>query len=134
MATVKKIIFKFPKSMGACADKLHELKTKRLAGQKLVDEVEAEEKALKQYIIDNLPKTDSGASGMYYRVAVVSKQIPQLDGEHEEDFYKYVSKTKRWDLLQKRLSTTAIQEMLDAGKVVPGIKMFQTTTVSLNKI
>lgn len=132
MAT--KPVYKFPKSMGACADKLHDLKTKRLAGQKLVDEVAAEESALKTYIIDNLPKTDSGASGMYYRVAVVNKQVPQLDTEHEEDFYKFMAKSKRWDLMQKRLSVTAIQEMLDAGKTVPGIKMFQTTTVSLNKI
>ena len=40
MAEVK---YKFPKAMGACADKLFELRNKRLAMQKEVDAVAAEE-------------------------------------------------------------------------------------------
>ena len=33
--------FKFPKQMGACADKLYELRQKRLEQQKVVDAIEA---------------------------------------------------------------------------------------------
>ena len=71
--------YKFPKTMGACADRIYELKNKRLAMQKEVDAVEAEEKALKEHIINTLPKSETtGVAGKLARVTVVTKQVPQV--------------------------------------------------------
>ena len=130
MAKEKK--FKFPKAMGACADRLYEIRQKRLAMQKEVDEIEAEEKALKEHIINNLPKSDSGAAGKVARVSVVTKDVPQV--KDWDAFYKYVSRTKSFDLLQRRLSDAAIKERWENKKQVPGVEAFTVVSVSLNKV
>lgn len=132
MAPTKKT-YKFPKAIGACADKLFALKAERLTQQKLVDAIEAEEKALKAYIIDNLPKSEaSGVAGKLARVTAITKEVPQV--EDWTIFYKHLKKTGQFELIGKRLSDTAIRERWEAGKEVPGIKHFTVVTLSLNKI
>lgn len=130
MAEVK---YKFPKAMGACADKLFELRAKRLAMQKEVDAVEAEEKALKEHIINTLPKSEaSGVAGKLARVTVGIKEVPQV--KDWAAFYAYVKKTGSFDLMQKRLTDGAIKERWEAGKEVPGVEHFNAVSVSINKI
>lgn len=125
--------YKFPKALGACADRLYELRAKRLAGQKLVDEVGAEEQALKVHIIATLPKSEaSGVAGKLARVTVVTKVVPQL--KDWDAFTKYVKKTGQFDLMQHRLTAAAIEERWEAGKEVPGVERFNAVTVSLNKV
>lgn len=125
--------FKFPKAMGACADKIYMLRQERLKAQKIVDEIEAEEKALKVHIIDNLPKSEqTGASGQIANVRVVNKDVPVV--QDLDALYEYIRKTKRTDLLQKRLNEGAINEILDAGKTVPGIGVFKAVTLSVTKV
>ena len=125
--------YKFPKSMGLCADRLYELRKRRLEEQKKVEALEAEENALKAHIIDHLPKSQmTGASGKVANVKIVTKGIPQI--ADLELFYGYVRRSKRTDLLQKRLNDGAIKEMLDDGKKIPGITTFDAKTVSLTKI
>ena len=125
--------YKFPKALGACADKLYQLRQKRLDMQKLVDVVEEEEKALKEYIINTLPKSEaSGVAGKLARVTVITKIVPQV--ADWDQFYKYVKKTGQFDLMQKRLADAAIKERWDAGKEVPGIGHFNAVTISINKI
>jgi hypothetical protein len=124
---------KFPKTLGACADKLFELRNKRLAEQKKVDEIAAEETALKNHIIENLPKSEaSGVAGKLARVTVVTKQVPQV--KDWDAFYKYVKKTSSFDLMQKRLTDAAIKERWEAGKEVPGVEHFNAVSVSINKV
>ncbi len=131
MATEVK--YKFPKALGACADKLFELRNKRLAEQKKVDEIAAEESALKNHIIENLPKSEaSGVAGKLARVTVVTKQVPQV--KDWDAFYKYVKKTGSFDLIQKRLTDAAIKERWEAGKEVPGVEHFNAVSVSINKV
>lgn len=130
MAEIK---YKFPKALGACADKLFELRNKRLAMQKDVDAVAAEETALKNHIIENLPKSEaSGVAGKLARVTVVTKQIPQV--KDWDAFYKYVKKTGSFDLMQKRLTDAAIKERWEAGKEIPGVEHFNAVSVSINKV
>ncbi len=129
--TTKKV-FKIPKKIGACADKLFEIKNKRLEKQKEVDVLKAEESALKEYIINTLPKSEaSGVAGKVARVTVVKKVVPQIDDW--DKFYKHVKKTGHFDLMQRRLSAGAIAERWDAGKEVPGVDHFNTVTVSIKK-
>ena len=131
MATEVK--YKFPKALGACADKLFELRNKRLAEQKKVDEIAAEETALKNHVIENLPKSEaSGVAGKLARVTVVTKQVPQV--KDWDVFYKYVKKTGSFDLMQKRLTDAAIKERWEAGKEVPGVEHFNAVSVSINKV
>jgi len=127
------VTYKFPKQLGACADKLFQLREKRLEMQKAVDEVEAEEKALKEHLINNLPKSEaSGVAGKLARVTIVTKQIPQV--KDWDLFYKHVKKTGEFELLQRRLTDSAIKERWEEGKKIPGVESFNAVTVSINKV
>lgn len=130
MAEVK---FKFPKQLGQCADKLYELRNKRLEMQKAVDAVEAEEKALKEHLIQNLPKSEaSGVAGKVARVTIVTKVVPQV--KDWDKLYAYVKKNNAFELLQRRLTDGAINERWDNGKEVPGVEPFNAISVSINKV
>jgi len=129
----KEVVYKFPKGLGACADKLYQIKQKRLDAQKIVDAFAAEESALKNHIIENLPKSDaSGIAGKLARVTVVTKEVPQVTDW--DALYKYVVKTKDFSLLQRRVGDAAIKERWEAGKEVPGVGHFNAVTVSMNKV
>jgi hypothetical protein len=125
---------KYPKSMGACADMLSDMREKRLEADKAAAALKADEVALINYIIENMDKESTGAAGKHHMVRVVVKVKPQFDNEALDDFYKYVSKTKSWDMLQKRLNEAAVMDRINAGKTVPGIQMFNAVTVSLTKV
>lgn len=137
MPIVKKPKLVIPKEQGKWPDLLNDLRTQRLALQRQAEEIEAQEKELKDKIIETLPKSSAtGIIGKEYQVKVVNKDIPQVDTENDgwEKVYEYIKKNKAWDLLQKRLNTAAVEERTLAGKVVPGIKIFTATTVSLTKV
>ncbi len=125
---------KYPKSMGACADLLFELKEKRLAADKVAAELKAQETALSNHIIDNLDKESTGAIGKHHKVRVLVKQKPQI-----KDFEKlaaWVKKTGRFDVFQRRLSEQAIMDTLaqPKNKGVPGVELFNAVTLSLTKV
>lgn len=132
MAETKKK-YVFPKTLGACADKLYELKAKRSAAQKVADAIEEEEKALKEHIINTLPKSEAnGVAGKLCRVTVVIKEVPQV--KDWDAFYKHVKKTGDFDLLQRRLSDAAVKLRWDAKKKVPGVDVFNAVSLSMNKV
>lgn len=125
--------FKIPSTLGACADRLYKVRQERLKQQKVVDQLAAEESALKEHIIQALPKSEaSGVAGRFCRVSVVSKMVPQV--KDWDTFYKYVKRTGQFDLMQRRLSDAAIKERWEAGKEVPGVEHFNAVSVSINKI
>ena len=125
--------FKFPKTLGACADRVYQLREKRYAAQKTVDLIQAEETALKEHLINTLPKSEAtGAAGKLARVTSVTKDVPQV--EDWDLFYKYVKRTGEFDLLQRRLATTAVEARLDVKKKVPGVKLFRAVTLSITKV
>lgn len=124
---------KFPKSLGACADLLHDMREKRLAADKAAAALKADETALVNYIIDNLDKESAGAIGKHHKVKVVIKQKPQI--KDFEAFSAWVKKTGRFDAFQRRLSEQAIMDTLAQPKCkgVPGVELFNAVTVSLTK-
>jgi hypothetical protein len=124
--------FKIPKTLGACADRLYALRELKAAAQKSVDAIEAEYNAIREYVIETLPKSEaSGVAGRVGRVAVVRKEVPQV--EDWTAFYAYVKKNNAFELLQRRLGDAAVKERWDAGKVVPGVTKFTAVTISLTK-
>lgn len=129
---IKKPDLKIPKTIGACADELFEIKTLRLQLQRVVDALSTDETTLKNHIINTLPKTDTGAAGKLARVSVETKTVPQV--ANWDKLYAYIKKTGSFDLLHKRLSDKAVTERWESKRIVPGVEEFQLTTVSLNKI
>jgi len=126
--------YRFPKSLAVCADRYYRLRNERLAQQKIVDKIASEEKAIKNHLIDSIPKSQaSGISGKLARVTVVKREDPIV--KDEEVFRKYINRSKRFDLAYKlRPSSVACRDMWDEGKDIPGVERFVIVTLSLNKV
>lgn len=132
-AGAKAPVFKIPTKLGDVVDLLYTTKQARLAAGKVAAEFEEREKLLKEHLIQNLPKSNaSGIAGKLARATIETKKVPTT--EDWEAFYKYIKKTGRFDLLQRRLAEGAVKEMWDDGKKVPGVGVFNAVTVSLNKV
>lgn len=125
--------FKMPKSLAACADLLYLTRQDRLTAQKVVDELQERETALREYLINNLPKSEAtGVQGGVARATVVLKEVPRV--EDWDALYAYVKKQNAFELLQRRVSNAAVEERWELGKQVPGVSKFNAVTISLNKV
>lgn len=141
MAVKKEIDYKLPKKVtGALADRLKDVRDRRLALQKEVDALQAEENAIKEHIIQLLPKSEtSGVAGVNARVAVELKSRPQWEEAGEDGvagwdkLLKYMKKTGDWELISHALAATAVKERWENGKAVPGVVEYQYPFVSLTK-
>lgn len=122
-----------PKTLGRAADKLYEIKQERLALQKEVDALKADEHTLREHIINTLPKSQaSGVAGKLCQVSIVKKGVPTV--RDWDKLYKHIKKTGDFDLLQRRLSPPAVKERWEDQKKVPGVEQFQAVDVSINKL
>lgn len=129
----KKEVFKLPKTLAACADALYETRAKRLEVQKIVDDLQARESALREHLIDNLPKSDAtGVSGKLARATVTVKELPRV--EDWDKLWAHIKKTGAFELLQKRLANAAVEERWEHNKQVPGVGKFNAVSISLNKV
>jgi hypothetical protein len=135
MATAK---FKLPKTLAECADQLYATRNQRLAIQKDVDVLQAQETALREHIINNLPKSNAtGIAGKLVRVAVESKTVFQV--EDWDQFRGYlVSHQKKnpgvWGLMNKAANQAGIKELWESGVKVPGVATLKVPTLSVNKL
>lgn len=123
---------KFPKSMAACADLLFDKRKARLDADKVAAVLKDEENALIEHIIQNLPKDSRGAMGRHHMVRTYNDE--KLVVKDWDPFYKYIKRTGRFELLQKRLGEGAAQELIDDGKKVPGLDTFTVVKVSLTAV
>lgn len=132
-ATKKPKEFKLPKTLAACADKLFETHERRLELQRQAKELEEQESKLKQHLIEKLPDQDaSGVAGKLCRISLVNKEVPYAKDWPE--IYKHIQKTGHFDLLGRRLNSSAVAERWENGEEVPGVETYTTTSVSINKL
>lgn len=123
---------KIPETLGACADRLFDIKSKRLALEKEAEEWQKQETELTEHIIRVLPKSDTGAMGKHHKVQVITKVKPRVTDWAA--FFEYVRKHKAYELVQRRVSEGAVQERWDAKKTVPGVDTFTIVSLSLTKV
>lgn len=122
-----------PKSPAARADVLYACEKMRLDLQKRVEKLKKLESELDQYFIDTLPVSQaSGIAGQVARVQI--KPNPKPIVEDWDKFYAYVKKNNAFDLLQRRVSESAVEERWADKKQVPGVGIFHTKKVSVTKI
>lgn len=122
-----------PPSMGLCADLYAETRELRLEMQKVVDAVKKRESEIREHIIQNLSKSDdTGAAGKRYRAQIVLKPTPTV--RDWDKVWDYIFKTRRTDLLQKRISDRAVKDMWEEDQEMPGVEKFNAVDVSITKI
>jgi len=85
-----------------------------------------EKEIIKSLKNDNLKRADSRSG------AVILKKTIHANAKDWEKIYKYILKTKRFFIMQKRLSDTAYRELLDDGENVPGIEKYEKETLSVS--
>lgn len=122
-----------PKSIGRRADLLHDVRELRLAMEKEAEAVKARETEIQESIINELSRgSDTGASGLRYRVQVNTEPKPQIADWKE--LTGYILEHDRFDLLQKRLGEKAVTDLWDAGEKIPGVAKVNVPKLSLTKI
>ena len=125
--------FVLPKTDAQRADLLYAVREMRLMKQRAIETLEKLEGELKNYFIENLPKSQaSGIAGRVARVQIETKPVPQVS--EWNDFYTYIRKNNAFELLQRRPSESAVKERMDAGERVPGVTIFQAKKVSVVKL
>lgn len=137
---------KLPKSLGACVDLFHELREKRRAAGRSVDEMKKDETFVSNYLIDNIDKRqEGGAVGKAYKAIVTHDDVYQV--EDWDKFYAHIKKTGEFDLLNRALNQAAVKERVSMQdrptgkrgegwkpKLPPGIKTFRATKLSVTKV
>jgi hypothetical protein len=98
-----------------------------------VKALEERESALREHIIQELPKSQAGGiAGKIARATITKKVVPRVTDW--EAFEKFCLKQKTIGYLQRRVNDSMVSEMWDNKKTVPGVEPYQTVGVSLNKV
>lgn len=128
-----KVNIKVPASLGEAIDLLDKLRDERLElGAKLAD-VKAREDFIEGAIFNRFEKSKlEGGRGKIAQASISMQEVPTI--EDSDAFYGYIKKSGELDLLQRRVSSTAVRERWKAGKVVPGVGKFTKISLSLTKL
>lgn len=120
---------RIPETVGGVVDRLYTLKQRKAKLTKISNKIEEEEKLLKEKVINLLDKDDAvGISGKFGKAKIISERMPYA--ESWDKLQKHIVETGEFDLMQKRLSVTAVRERDEA---IPGIKFLNVKKVSLTK-
>ncbi|MCJ8335427.1 MAG: hypothetical protein MJH10_14470 [Epibacterium sp.] len=124
-----------PEHLGQVADEYKRVSQIRLTMSKATDEVKARESELKNFLIDNIDvDNESGVMGRNYVATIKTDKKPRMDAEFWPDLHQWIADNDRFDLLQKRLSDTAVMDLINSGEKLPGIESMTVKSVSVTKV
>jgi hypothetical protein len=121
-----------PKSDAAKADLLYQTRQERYRLQHQIEELEKLEGRIEEYFINHLPAGQTGLAGTIARVQVETKPVPTV--EDWAKLYQYIKRTGAFELLQRRLTKSAVEERWEDKKTIPGVGRFNAKSVSVTKI
>lgn len=122
-----------PAGVGAQADEYSAVREERLRIEKVAAGVKEREMEIFNCIMSTLEEsTDTGASGKFYRVQRVEKDVNQV--KDWAAFHKYVQDTGAFELLQRRLNDKAVREQIEGGEMLPGVEAAKVATLSFRKV
>lgn len=125
--------FKIPKKLAEVADLYYQTRDERLAKEKEAAAIQEREKLLKDYLIDNLPKSQAGGiTGKLARVEISKRPVPAL--EDPKKFFAYAHRKGNEDLVKETMVQSSVQARWEAGKTVPGVGTFTVIGLSLHKL
>lgn len=115
-------------SIGSMIDNLDKIRDKKRGLDEQVKDLEAQYRELTEKILDrmateNMPK----ASGRRATVSRSETIVGQL--EDWEALTKYISRTKNFQLFERRISAAAFRELFEKKGEVPGVKPFTKVTL-----
>lgn len=124
---------KLPKTLGACADLLLQLRAERQAAEAVVAEVKERIQRAEEHTKSLMEAQKTGAArGLRASCSVSSSLVPNVvdwDG-----VYEYVIKKKDPGLFERRIAVAAWRERLGSKIIVPGIEPFQRVTLHVTAL
>jgi len=105
------------------------LRAQRLDLERQAKKIEEKEKELKLTLIGRLSKAANKALSFNGRVIqLVTKEQPAVSDWPA--LWKHIQKTGAFELVQQRLSTTAVVEHWEAGEKIPGVSKLPVESLS----
>lgn len=119
--------------LGALADSYHAAKTKLKTAEARLEPLRERVHDLEVELLRALAEAKAtGARGRKASVTISNQLVPTI--EDWSAFEKFVISTKSLDLLQRRVSTSAWRERLEAAVPVPGVVPFSRTVIRSNSL
>jgi len=119
--------------LSALVDTFNQARNKRLAADKEARALKSVETKLKEQILHVMIDQDCGfAAGMDVRVKLQTKSKPQATDWSL--VYDYMIQNDAMDLVQKRLTESAVNARLEDGIEIPGIEFYEVNDLSVAKL
>jgi hypothetical protein len=119
-------------NVDALISKILELRTKLSELNAEIDEINATKSALENDLMEFMSSTGTTQLGSSMGTASL-KLTTKFAVSNWDQFIKYVVETESFDMLQKRISTKAVADRLQADEEVPGVQGVQVYSVSIRK-
>jgi hypothetical protein len=121
-----------PKTLGAAADKLYDMRAARLKAQAAVDKLHDKEKELQEHIKIQLTQAHAeGVEGKKARVGITLGVV--ADVQDWDEYYKWVKKTGDFSLFMRKLNDGSCRERWENKEVIPGVQPQTILKVSVTK-
>lgn len=115
-------------SLGSMIDRLDTIREKKRVLDEQVKELEAQYRDLTGEILERMESEGiPKASGRKATVSRSETLVGQL--EDWEALTKYISRTKNFQLFERRISAAAFRELFEKKGEVPGVKPFTKITL-----
>lgn len=123
-----------PEAAGNIADQYKEANLARLALAKQVEDLESTERALKQILINHFlaSKTRAVSGNNGYVVSLKTKEQPVA--KDWLAIQAFIKENDAWDLMQRRLSDSAIAARWAEGIQVTGVESLDVYSLSVKKL
>ena len=122
-----------PKEVSALADKWWLQQAKRLAAKHKMEELEKIEVALKTGLLAALEKEGISSIGGKKVHVTLKRRVKPAVGNWQE-LYDYIQKTGEFDLLQKRLTESAVSDRWEDEVEIPGVYPLEVAEISYSKV
>lgn len=118
--------------LGAAVDTLYDVRSKRLALEREVNALKAEESALKDSILKNLQPGTMGIKGT--RASFTARKEVEPIVKDWQSVHSWIRDNGEFSLLQKRIANDSWREFKDSGLLIPGTEGREIIKVSVSKV
>jgi len=122
-----------PKGIAKLADDWWTARKNRLVAKHEMDELEKIERGLKSKLIDTLKAAAiSSIGGKQVKAELKLKKRPAV--ENWSELYAHIKKTGDFDLLQKRLTDSAVEARWEDKQDIPGVYAMEVDDLAYSEI
>ena len=124
---------KQPQSFGSMIDEMYQLREEMQGYTSKAIKLKEQMDVLEAAIINRLDVDETTMSRGKAASAILTEvDVPKIDDW--DAFYEYIQENEAFHLLQRRPSTAACRETLEAGEQIAGVSTFTKRSISLRKI